>query len=177
MRVRSSLAARRGGPTLDVPTDCPGARPKSDGRTSRRTQTGATMSPSDVAPTSSPRRHQPDRTRDAACCANARRKLFAVHAAAQSPLAWEALQHIAALHEIEATIRRRPPPGHSQRAEPPWFAKLRTWSEKTPTPILDKIDMASAIRYPEGRPTVDAAERGSGYLQRSVATLRRCAGA
>ena len=24
MRVRSSLAARRGGPTLDVPTDCPG---------------------------------------------------------------------------------------------------------------------------------------------------------
>ena len=45
---------------------------------------------------------------EAACWAHARRKFFDVHAATQSPLAHEALQRIAALYAIEATIRGQP---------------------------------------------------------------------
>ena len=55
---------------------------------------------------------------EAACWAHARRKFFDVHAATQSPLAHEALQRIAALYAIEATIRGQPPerpPGASAR--------------------------------------------------------------
>jgi transposase len=46
---------------------------------------------------------------EAACWAHVRRKFFDVHAATQSPLAQEALQRIAGLYAIEATIRGEPP--------------------------------------------------------------------
>ena len=46
---------------------------------------------------------------EAACWAHARRKFFDVHASNQSPLAHEALQRIAALYAVEATIRGQPP--------------------------------------------------------------------
>ena len=44
---------------------------------------------------------------EAACWAHARRKFFDVHAETKSPLALEAMQRIAALYEIEGSIRGR----------------------------------------------------------------------
>ncbi len=72
---------------------------------------------------------------EAACWAHARRKFFDVHATTQSPLAHEALQRIAALYAIEATIRGQPPDARlaasrrrrARRCSP----TLRQWLEKT----------------------------------------------
>jgi transposase len=87
---------------------------------------------------------------EAACWAHARRKFFDVHAATQSPLALEVLQRIAALYEIEATIRGRPPDARlaartAQSA--PLFTALRLWLEKTQARVSGKSDLAGAIRY------------------------------
>ena len=87
---------------------------------------------------------------EAACWAHARRKFFDVHAATQSPLALEALQRIAALYAIEATIRGQPPDARlaariAQSA--PLFTALRQWLEKTQARIPGKSELAKAIRY------------------------------
>jgi transposase len=87
---------------------------------------------------------------EAACWAHARRKFFDVHASTQSPLALEALQRIAALYTIEATIRGQPPDARlaartAQSA--PLFTALRQWLEKTQARISGKSDLAGAIRY------------------------------
>ena len=87
---------------------------------------------------------------EAACWAHARRKFFDVHASTQSPLALEALQRIAALYAIEATIRGQPPDARlaartAQSA--PLFTALRQWLEKTQARISGKSDLAGAIRY------------------------------
>ncbi len=78
---------------------------------------------------------------EAACWAHARRKFFDVHAATQSPLALEALQRIAALYAIEATIRGQPSDARlavRQAQSAPLFAELRTWLEKTHARIPGK---------------------------------------
>ncbi len=87
---------------------------------------------------------------EAACWAHARRNFFDVHAATQSPLALEALQRIAALYAIEATIRGRPPDTRlaartAQSA--PLFIALRQWLEQTQARIPGKSELAKAIRY------------------------------
>ncbi len=87
---------------------------------------------------------------EAACRAHARRNFFDVHAATQSPLALEALQRIAALYAIEATIRGQPPDARlaariAQSA--PLFTALRQWLEKTQARIPGKSELAKAIRY------------------------------
>ena len=87
---------------------------------------------------------------EAACWAHARRNFFDVHAATQSPLALEALQRIAALYAIEATIRGQPPDARlaariAQSA--PLFTALRQWLEKTQARIPGKSELAKAIRY------------------------------
>jgi transposase len=87
---------------------------------------------------------------EAACWAHARRKFFDVHASTQSPLALEALQRIAALYAIEATIRGQPPGARlATRAarSAPLFTALRGWLEKTHARIPGKSDLAGAIRY------------------------------
>ena len=87
---------------------------------------------------------------EAACWAHARRKFFDVHAATQSPLAHEALQRIAALYAIEATIRGQPADARLavRRAQSaPLFAELRTWLDKTHARISGKSELAGAIRY------------------------------
>jgi transposase len=73
-----------------------------------------------------------------------------VHKATQSPLATEALQRIATLYGIEATVRGQP-------AEVGWavrptksatlFALLNDWLEKTLARISGKATAAAAIRY------------------------------
>ena len=87
---------------------------------------------------------------EAACWAHARRNFFDVHAATRSPLALEALQRIAALYAIEATIRGQPPDARlaartAQSA--PLFTALRQWLEKTQARIPGKSELAKAIRY------------------------------
>ncbi len=87
---------------------------------------------------------------EAACWAHARRKFFDVHAATQSPLALEAVQRIAALYAIEATIRGQPPDARlavRQAQSAPLFAELRTWLDKTHARIPGKSELAGAIRY------------------------------
>jgi transposase len=87
---------------------------------------------------------------EAACWAHARRKFFDVHAATQSPLAYEALQRIAALYAIEATIRGQLPDvrlAARRTRSAPLFTGLRAWLEKTQTRISAKSDLAGAIRY------------------------------
>jgi len=87
---------------------------------------------------------------EAACWAHARRKFFDVHAATKSPLALEALQRIAALYAIEATIRGRSPEARRaarQTQGAALFAELRTWLEKTHARIPGKSELAGAIRY------------------------------
>ncbi len=87
---------------------------------------------------------------EAACWAHARRKFFDVHAATKSPLALEALQRIAALYAIEATIRSQSPDARlavRQGQSAPLFAELRIWLEKTQARIPGKSELAGAIRY------------------------------
>lgn len=87
---------------------------------------------------------------EAACWAHARRKFFDVHAATQSPLALEALQRIAALYAIEATIRGQLPDARltvRQARSAPLLAELRIWLEKTQARISGKSELAGAIRY------------------------------
>jgi transposase len=87
---------------------------------------------------------------EAACWAHARRKFFDVHASTQSPLALEALQRIAALYAIEATIRGKPPDDRvaaRTARSAPLFTALRGWLEKTHARISGKSDLAGAIRY------------------------------
>jgi transposase len=91
-----------------------------------------------------------DGVTEAACWAHARRKFFDVHASTRSPLALEALQRIAALYAIEATIRGQLPEARlaartAQSA--PLFIALRQWLENTHTRISGKSDLAGAIRY------------------------------
>jgi transposase len=87
---------------------------------------------------------------EAACWAHVRRKFFDAHAAAQSSLAHEALQRIAALYAIEGDIRGKPPEVRlrvRQAHSAPLFADLRSWFEQTLGRISGKSDLAGAIRY------------------------------
>lgn len=87
---------------------------------------------------------------EAACWAHARRKFFDEHKTKQSPLATEALQRIAALYQIEATIRGEAPDVRLavRRAKStPLFAEMKDWLEKTSARISGKSDLVGAIHY------------------------------
>jgi transposase len=87
---------------------------------------------------------------EAACWAHARRKFFDVHKTTQSPLATEALQRIAALYGIEATVRGQPAEvrlAARRTKSAPLFAELKVWLEKTLARISGKSELAGAIRY------------------------------
>ena len=87
---------------------------------------------------------------EAACMAHCRRAFFDEHKSNGSPLALEALQRIAELYAIEATIRGQPPDVRlrvRQAQSAPLFTNLRTWLEQTLTQISGKSDLAIAIRY------------------------------
>jgi len=87
---------------------------------------------------------------EAACLAHARRKFVDVYKSDKSPLANEALQRIAALYAIEATIRGSTAAARlAVRAEQsaPLFADLRGWMEQTLHRVSGKSDLAGAIRY------------------------------
>ena len=87
---------------------------------------------------------------EAACMAHARRKFVDVYKSDKSPLANQALQRIAGLYAIEATIRGRTAEGRlAIRAEQstPLFADLKRWMEQTLPRVSSKSDLAGAICY------------------------------
>ena len=87
---------------------------------------------------------------EAACMAHCRRPFFDLHASTGSPLALEALQRIAALYAIEATIRGQSPEARlavRQAQSAPLFSDLRTWLGTTLSRISGKSELAVAIRY------------------------------
>lgn len=89
----------------------------------------------------------------AGCMAHVRRKFYDLHAAHKSPVAAEALRRIGELYEIEETIRGKPPDARrevrQQRARP-LIESLREWLESTLSKMMQKSDVASAIRYALG---------------------------
>jgi transposase len=87
---------------------------------------------------------------EAACMAHARRKFVDVYKSDKSPLANEALQRIAALYAIEATIRGQTAEARlAARTEQsaPLFAGLKGWMERALPRVSGKSDLAGAIRY------------------------------
>jgi hypothetical protein len=87
---------------------------------------------------------------EAACMAHVRRKFVDIHAETKSPQAWEAMQRIAALYAVEASIRGEPAEirlkVRAERSEK-LFADLRKWLDTTLSRVSGRGEMAKAIRY------------------------------
>mgnify|MGYP001818034941 FL=1 len=84
------------------------------------------------------------------CWAHARRKLYDVHAATNSPLAKEALERIGQLFAIEADINGHAPAyrlAARQARSLPKLDALRTFLEQSLATISRKSSLAGAIRY------------------------------
>jgi hypothetical protein len=87
---------------------------------------------------------------EVACWAHARRKIYEVHHATQSPAAKELLERIGELFAIEEEIRgRSPQERHAVRQERsvPLLAGLKTTFEETLGRISRKSSLSEAIRY------------------------------
>lgn len=94
--------------------------------------------------------YQAGRITEVACMAHIRRKFFDIHKATNSPVADEAVMRIAALYEIEARIRGKPPDervrvrqGHAK----PLFEDLQKWLEAILPTLPGRSELAGAIRY------------------------------
>jgi transposase len=124
--------------------------------------------------------------KEVACLAHIRRKFFDIHAAQGSGIAKEALERIADLYRIEATIRGDPPDRRKavrQDHAAPLIDDLEAWLQAQLTQISGKSALAGAIRYgltrlkrlrpylEDGRLSIDnnAAERG----MRAIAVGRK----
>ena len=124
--------------------------------------------------------------KEVACLAHIRRKFFDIHAAQGSGIAKQALERIAELYRIEATIRGDTPDrrkGIGQELATPLIEDLKTWLHAQLTQISGKSALAGAIRYgltrlkrlrpylDDSRLSIDnnAAERG----MRSIAVGRK----
>jgi hypothetical protein len=87
---------------------------------------------------------------EVACWAHARRKLYDVHHATQSPAAQELLERIGELFAIEEGIRGRCPQerqaARSERSVP-LLARIKTRSEEILSTISRKSSLAVALRY------------------------------
>lgn len=90
------------------------------------------------------------RIREAACWAHVRRKFYDIHKATQSPIAWEALERIGALYEIESDIRGRPPDERATQRKAragPLLEDLKGWLLSTVRSLSKKSELAGAIGY------------------------------
>lgn len=84
------------------------------------------------------------------CWAHARRKFFDVHRASGSPLAAEALQRMAALYRIEASVRDMTPTArsdHRQRHAVPLLEDLKHWLDTLRPNVLGNTGLHRAIEY------------------------------
>jgi len=126
------------------------------------------------------------RIKEVACLAHIRRKFYDIHVAQGSGIAKEALERIAVLYKIEASIRGDPPDRRRsvrQNHAAPLIDELEEWLHAQLTQIPGKSALAGAIRYglirlkrlrpylDDGRLSIDnnAAERG----MRSIALGRK----
>lgn len=98
--------------------------------------------------------HGPPRVVEVACWAHARRYFFDVHKATGSPTAFEALERIGALFDIERLIAGRSPAARvavRQKNARPRIEALATWLDQQLALIPGKSKLAAAIRYARSR--------------------------
>lgn len=94
------------------------------------------------------REHEP--LIEAACWAHARRKYFEIYDSTASPIAFEALERIGALYEIEDQIRGKPPEERKavrQGRAAPLLKDLYDWLRATVRKVSKKSALAGAIGY------------------------------
>ncbi len=86
---------------------------------------------------------------EVACWAHARRKIYDVHAATQSPAAKQILDAIGALFAVQATIKGKPPSERlTARAQAvAMLAGLKQLMETTYAKVSKKSSLATAIQY------------------------------
>jgi len=88
--------------------------------------------------------------KEVACLAHMRRKFFDIHVAQGSSIAKEALEPIAALYQIEASIRGKPPDERKtvkQELATSLIDELEVWLHVQLMQISGKLALAGAIRY------------------------------
>jgi transposase len=94
------------------------------------------------------------RIREAACWAHLRRDFHDIWKSTSSPIAWEALEQIGKLYDIERAINGQPLErrlaARQQQSRPRALA-FRTWCEQQLARIPGKSDLAKAMRYALGR--------------------------
>lgn len=104
----------------------------------------------------------------AGCWAHVRRKFYELYEAHKSPVAEVALRRIGELYSIEDTIRGKPPDERyeirQQRARP-LLESLREWLESTLSKIMQKSDVAAAIRYALGQWSALVRYAGDGRIE------------
>jgi transposase len=87
---------------------------------------------------------------EAACWAHSRRKFFEIYDSTASPIAFEALERIAALYKIEDEIRGKLPDERRavrQARASPLLKELYDWLRATVRQVSKKSPIASAIGY------------------------------
>jgi transposase len=87
---------------------------------------------------------------EAACWAHARRKLYDVYRATDSPIAREALERIGALYHVEEQIRGRSPTERQairQARAGPMLEELYHYLVESSRALSKKSELAGAIRY------------------------------
>jgi hypothetical protein len=112
----------------------------------------------------------------AACWAHARRKFYDVQQATASPVAAEALQHIAELYAIEAAIRGQTAAvrqGSRQARSLPLVASMKAWLEKQFGQIPPRSGLADAIRYTLSRWTALCGFLNDGRIELDTNTVER----
>jgi len=90
------------------------------------------------------------RIHEAACWAHVRRKFYDIARAQASPIALEAVQRIADLYAIEATVRYQTPEHREQarrRDAGPQLEQLHAWLTQTLARISRTSELAGVIRY------------------------------
>jgi len=107
---------------------------------------------------------------EVACWSHARRKFYDVHHATASPIALDALQRIAALFAIEASIQGRAPERRAaarREHAQPLLDQLRAFLDTSLARVSGKSALAGAIRYTLTRWTALSRYVADGRLEMS----------